>query len=160
MVRPLCSLWCSCGFHVHRTPHFRSFQYTTIYDVDLRLFELKSWCSRVMLHSTRLGPVKISALSLRSALWCWIAKMRTDLSVPWGWSTQAAEDDAEIIATWEELDRNLKWMVEIASHLKDRLVTSHFKLEGGLGGTGWEQTLIRLCITHCLYFDNIMINYV
>ena len=25
-----------------------------------------------------------------------------------GWSTQAAEDDAEIIATWEELDRNLK----------------------------------------------------
>lgn len=92
MVRPLCSLWCSCGFHVHRTPHFRSFQYTTIYDVDLRLFELKSWCSRVMLHSTRLGPVKISALSLRSALWCWIAKMRTDLSVPWGWSTQAAED--------------------------------------------------------------------
>ena len=76
-----------------------------------------------------------------------------------GWSTQAAEDDAEIIATWEELDRNLKWMVEIASHLKDRLVTSHFKLEGGLGGTGWEQTLIRLCITHCLYFDNIMIMY-
>ena len=51
MVSPLCSLWCSCGFHVHRTPHFRSFQYTTIYDVDLRLFELKSWCSRVMLHS-------------------------------------------------------------------------------------------------------------
>ena len=43
---------------------------------------------------TRLvGPdMKISAPSLRSALWCWIAKMRTDLSVPWGWSTQAAED--------------------------------------------------------------------
>ena len=155
MVRPLCSLWCSCGFHVHRTPHFRSF-----HDVDL------SWSHDAPVSCctacTRLvGPdMKISAPSLRSALWCWIAKMRTDLSVPWGWSTQAAEDDAEIIATWEELDRNLKWMVEIASHLKDRLVTSHFKLEGGLGGTGWEQTLIRLCITHCLYFDNIMINYV
>lgn len=56
------------------------------------------------------------------------------------------EDEAEIMVTpWGELDQNL------IPHLKDRLVTSHFKLSGRLGETGWEQILTRLCITHCIF---------
>ena len=158
MVRPLCSLWCSCGFHVHRTPHFRSFQYTTIYDVDLRLFELKSWCSRVMLHS------------LHTFGGSWHENLSAEFEVSFVMLNREDEDGFKRPMgleypscrgwRWNHSDMGRIGPVEIASHLKDRLVTSHFKLEGGLGGTGWEQTLIRLCITHCLYFDNIMINYV
>lgn len=95
MVSPLCSLSCSCGFHVHRTPHFRSFQCTMMKKGG---FELKSWCSRVMLHSlhTSVGGSWHENLSF-GRVWGQLCDAESQrwgrICVPWGWSTQAAEID-------------------------------------------------------------------